>query len=102
MLFLGLENVRDFRTAWNLRCDRIHGRHVPVLSGQLAARPHHPQRPTGTQAGRQFVAQCASTLNGQRSIDGTASWLMRMVSSSGKSTDRRRAICSGLQAQDTA
>src|SRR4051794_5678742 len=27
-----------------------------------------------------------------------ASWLMRMVSSSGKSTGRRRAICSGLQA----
>src|SRR6516162_4783753 len=27
-----------------------------------------------------------------------ASWLMRMVSSSGKSTGKRRAICSGLQA----
>ena len=30
-----------------------------------------------------------------------ASWLMRMVMSSGKSTGRRRAICSGLQARAT-
>lgn len=29
----GLENVRDFRTAWDLQYDRRHGRHVPMLSG---------------------------------------------------------------------
>jgi Sulfotransferase domain len=33
MLILGLENVRDFGTAWDLQYDRRHGRHVPVLSG---------------------------------------------------------------------
>jgi hypothetical protein len=33
MLILGLENVRDFRTAWDLQDERRHGRHVPALSG---------------------------------------------------------------------
>lgn len=33
MLILGLENVRDFRTAWDLQYDRRRGRHVPRLSG---------------------------------------------------------------------
>src|SRR6195256_2922285 len=34
------------------------------------ARPRHPQRPPGAQAGRQFAAQRSSTLNEQRLIDG--------------------------------
>ena len=33
MLILGLENVRDFRAAWDLQFDRRHGLHVPMLSG---------------------------------------------------------------------
>jgi len=33
LVILGLENIRDFRTAWDLQYDRRHGRHVPMLSG---------------------------------------------------------------------
>jgi hypothetical protein len=33
MLILGMENVRDFHTAWNLQDHRRHGRNVPALSG---------------------------------------------------------------------
>ena len=33
MLILGLENVRDFRAAWDFQRDRRCGRHVPALSG---------------------------------------------------------------------
>ena len=33
MLILGLENIRGFRTAWDLQYDRRQGRHVPILSG---------------------------------------------------------------------
>ena len=40
------------------------------LASPPRARPRHPQRPAGAQAGRQLAAQRASTLNEQRLIDG--------------------------------
>lgn len=33
MLIHGLENVRNFQTAWDLQYHRRHGRHLPMLSG---------------------------------------------------------------------
>ena len=40
------------------------------LASPARARPRHPQHAPGAQAGRQFAAQRASTLNEQRLIDG--------------------------------
>jgi hypothetical protein len=59
------------------------------LSPAAGARPRRPQRPAAAQAGRQLAAQCAPPLHKQRLVDGLMA--DAQVSSSGKSTCRRRA-----------
>jgi hypothetical protein len=55
-LIHGLENVRDFRTAWDLQYDRRHGRHVPVLSGSGRLFLYADVCALGTQLQRLFAA----------------------------------------------
>ena len=50
-----------------------------ALASPACARPRHPQRPPGSQAGRQFAAQRSSTLNEQRLIDGFVADAHRLI-----------------------
>ena len=50
-----------------------------ALAAPACARPRHPQRPPGSQAGRQFAAQRASALNEERLIDGFVADAHRLV-----------------------